>query len=155
MNKIKRKKPSALQTIEDLEAVILMTEGEETTSDLDYDVRWDTGDILNDSDDIALMKKLLVSDEQVSLSTNVNIHGRNNYKSMSAALSIMHSHLKRYRDTHFSEVSIDTGANTIYVMCLEHHRAYKKELGRNLPIRPPVKMGVKGIGAYGTIIGGT
>ena len=163
INKLKARHPQALLTIEDLAAVVEMTQNEEEETDDEDEVKWLDGNsdsesynvIASDSedDDITYLSNETAADIETSLSNIAFIHGTTNNQDLTAALTKLNDNMHNHSDTKFKGIIIDTAANRRSVICEQQLKAYEVEFGVRLPIRQSLKRVVKGIAGKGEVVG--
>lgn len=153
IEKLKSKHPQALITVEDLAAVVEMTSNND---EHDSGVQWLDDTIAVDTDQVDQLTYLTVEEAQSVESTLAEIsykHGATDNKDMTAALVSNNTQLRKEPSTIFKGIIIDTAANRRSVMCRNQHNAYQLEFGVKIPLRPPQKSRMKGIGGEGKVIG--
>ena len=151
IDKLKAAHPKALLTIEDLSSIVNMTWCDDE-KDEDDDVRW-LDDIDDDSnDEIVMMATEDAQQLESDLANNAFEHGRTFYTDLEEALVTMNRHIHHDDLEEFKGVTIDTGANRKSVMSISQYRAYEKEFGRKIPIRPSTERSLKGIGGQGEVV---
>lgn len=155
---LKEKHPHALITIEDLAAVVEMTNTE--NAEPEGDIKWlDSGEesetyAVETMDDECLTH--LTLDDTIALESTLSnisyLHGGTYNDTMIEALLTMSDQISK-KTSGFKGVVIDTAANRKPVMCSSQHKEYELEFGVTIPLRPPTREKMKGIGGEGRIIG--